>query len=94
MLLHAHGSHDDIYSFILLPQVISMFFSFISVQLVVVRFRATRKVDDVEVNPILIQKGLTKLALYGMGSMRDERLNRMWQQKKVRSVACAGFLPG
>lgn len=37
-----------------------------------------------EVNPILIQKGLTKLALYGMGSMRDERLNRMWQQKKVR----------
>lgn len=44
--------------------------------------------DDVEVNPILIQKGMTKLALYGMGSMRDERLNRMWQQKKVR--ACPG----
>ncbi|CAN0502817.1 unnamed protein product, partial [Laminaria digitata] len=43
-------------------------------------------VDDVEVNPILIQKGLTKLALYGMGSMRDERLNRMWQQKKVHIV--------
>lgn len=41
------------------------------------------QVDDVEVNPILIQKGLTKLALYGLGSMRDERLNRMWQQKKV-----------
>lgn len=39
-----------------------------------------------EVNPILIQKGLTKVALYGMGSMRDERLNRMWQQKKVSGV--------
>ena len=24
------------------------------------------------------------MALYGMGSMRDERLNRMWQGKKVR----------
>lgn len=45
------------------------------------------QVDDVEVNPILIQKGLTKLALYGMGSMRDERLNRMWQQKKA-SLFC------
>ncbi|CAM9719316.1 unnamed protein product [Ectocarpus sp. 4 AP-2014] len=47
-------------------------------------FGKSNKVDDVEVNPILIQKGLTKVALYGMGSMRDERLNRMWQQKKVR----------
>ena len=28
--------------------------------------------------------GSTKVALYGMGSMRDERLNRMWQGKKVR----------
>lgn len=41
------------------------------------------QVDDVEVNPILLQKGATKVALYGMGSMRDERLNRMWQQKKA-----------
>lgn len=24
------------------------------------------------------------MALYGLGSMRDERLNRMWQGKKVR----------
>jgi len=28
--------------------------------------------------------GDTKVALYGIGSMRDERLNRMWQGKKVR----------
>jgi len=41
-------------------------------------------VDKVEVSPILIQKGETKIALYGMGSMRDERLNRMWVGKKVR----------
>ena len=42
------------------------------------------EVDKVQVSPILIKKGETKLALYGMGSMRDERLNRMWQGKKVR----------
>jgi len=32
----------------------------------------------------LIKKGDTRVAIYGMGSMRDERLNRMWQGKKVR----------
>ena len=45
------------------------------------------EVDKVEVSPILIEKGGpngTKVALYGMGSMRDERLNRMWRGKKVR----------
>ena len=42
------------------------------------------EVDKVQVSPVLIKKGETKVALYGMGSMRDERLNRMWQGKKVR----------
>lgn len=45
------------------------------------------RMDDisrVEIAPVLIAKGKTKVALYGMGSMRDERLNRMWQAKKVR----------
>ena len=30
------------------------------------------------------------MALYGMGSMRDERLNRMWQGKKVRFLRPEG----
>ena len=42
------------------------------------------EVDKVEVSPVLLKKGTTKVAIYGMGSMRDERLNRMWQGKKVR----------
>ncbi len=42
------------------------------------------EVDKINVSPVLIKKGDTKVALYGMGSMRDERLNRMWQGKKVR----------
>ena len=42
------------------------------------------EVDKVEVAPVLIQKGSTHVALYGMGSMRDERLNRMWTGKKVQ----------
>ncbi len=41
-------------------------------------------VEMVEVSPVLLQKGTTRVALYGMGSMRDERLHRMWVGKKVR----------
>ena len=49
------------------------------------------EVDNVRVSPVLLQKGDTRVALYGMGSMRDERLNRMWQGKKVCVLyACFG----
>jgi len=47
-------------------------------------FGRNTKIEDVEISPVLIQKGTTRVALYGLGNMRDERLNRMWQQKKVR----------
>jgi double-strand break repair protein MRE11 len=40
-------------------------------------------VDQIEIAPILLQKGLTQVALYGLGSLRDERLNRMWERQKV-----------
>ena len=47
-------------------------------------FGKQEKVDDVCIKPILIQKGTTKLALYGLGNIRDERLNRMWTKQKVK----------
>jgi double-strand break repair protein MRE11 len=37
---------------------------------------------EVEVSPVLIKKGNTQVALYGLGSMREERLNRLWQTAK------------
>ncbi|EER18885.1 meiotic recombination repair protein, putative [Perkinsus marinus ATCC 50983] len=40
--------------------------------------------DRIVIRPILIQKGETKLALYGLGNMRDERLNRAIDAGKVR----------
>lgn len=39
--------------------------------------------DRIVIRPILIQKGETKLALYGLGNMRDERLNRAINAGKV-----------
>ena len=49
-------------------------------------FGRSDEVDKVQVNPILIRKGTSSVALYGLGSLRDERLNRMWQNNKVRFI--------
>lgn len=40
-------------------------------------------VNQIQIEPILMKKGQTHLALYGLGSMRDERLNRMWRSQKL-----------
>jgi double-strand break repair protein MRE11 len=44
------------------------------------------QVDDIEIVPILIKKSSSMVALYSLGAIRDERLNRMWHQKKVKFV--------
>ena len=49
-------------------------------------FGKSDRVEDIEIAPILIRKGTTKIAIYGLGAIRDERLNRMWNQKKVKFV--------
>eukprot|EP01061_Rhynchopus_euleeides_P009198 TRINITY_DN18329_c0_g1_i1.p1 TRINITY_DN18329_c0_g1~~TRINITY_DN18329_c0_g1_i1.p1 ORF type:complete len:729 (+),score=300.85 TRINITY_DN18329_c0_g1_i1:277-2187(+) len=40
--------------------------------------------DNISINPLLLQKGSTKLALYGLGHIRDERLHRCFAHKKVK----------
>ena len=47
-------------------------------------FGRQEKIEQVQVSPILMKKGDTHLALYGLGSMRDERLHRMWRQQKLK----------
>uniref|UniRef100_M4C4M3 Mre11 DNA-binding domain-containing protein n=1 Tax=Hyaloperonospora arabidopsidis (strain Emoy2) TaxID=559515 RepID=M4C4M3_HYAAE len=46
-------------------------------------FGKSEKVDAVEVFPVLLMKGKTRVAIYGLGNMRDERLNRMFAQGNV-----------
>lgn len=41
-------------------------------------------IDSVEVSPLLLKKGETKLALYGLGCIRDERLHRLFEQRRVK----------
>lgn len=40
--------------------------------------------DNIQVKPVLLQKGSTKLALYGMSNIRDERLFRTFRDGNVR----------
>merc|ERR1719326_981868 len=50
-------------------------------------FGQTPEPDDIEVTPICFKKGNTKLALYGIGNIRDERLYRTFLRKKVKWLA-------
>ncbi len=47
-------------------------------------FGKVKDIEKIEVSPLLLQKGETKLALYGIGSCRDERLHRMFRRGNVK----------
>jgi len=44
----------------------------------------TPESDNIQIKPVLLQKGNTKLALYGMSNVRDERLFRTFRDGKVK----------
>ncbi|XP_070799003.1 double-strand break repair protein MRE11 [Pituophis catenifer annectens] len=46
-------------------------------------FGRSPSVEKIEITPILLQKGNSKIALYGLGSIPDERLYRMFLNKQV-----------
>ncbi|XP_033100240.1 double-strand break repair protein MRE11-like isoform X2 [Anneissia japonica] len=73
-----HGNHDD-------PAGLGNLcvLDILSVAGLVNYFGKAPSLESVEISPILLQKGRTKLALYGLGSIRDERLHRMFRDKKV-----------
>lgn len=76
-----HGNHDDPtgegekhYSALDLLQVAGL----------VNYYGRMPEADKVSIKPILLQKGRTKLALYGMSNIRDERLFRTFRDGKVK----------
>jgi len=44
----------------------------------------TPESDNIQIKPLLLQKGNTKLALYGMSNVRDERLFRTFRDGQVK----------
>jgi double-strand break repair protein MRE11 len=73
-----HGNHDD-------PSGDGQYsaIDILSAANMVNYFGKMNNIDEIAIYPILLTKGSTKLALYGLGNIRDERLHRTWAQKKV-----------
>lgn len=46
-------------------------------------FGKFEQVEEMTVSPLLLTKGTTRLALYGVGSQRDDRLNRAFESKNI-----------
>ncbi|KAM6933265.1 double-strand break repair protein MRE11 [Xenentodon cancila] len=73
-----HGNHDDPTGSEGLCAL-----DLLSASGLVNHFGHSNSVERIEISPILMQKGSTKLALYGLGSIPDERLYRMFVNNQV-----------
>lgn len=74
-----HGNHDDPSGFNNLSAL-----DLISTAGLVNYFGKLTNLRDMEVNPIMLQKGETKITLYGMSYVQDNRLTRLFDDKKVK----------
>lgn len=74
-----HGNHDD-------PSGDGHYCSLDLLQVagLVNYFGRVPEADNIHVKPVLLQKGRTKLALYGLSNVRDERMFRTFRDNKVR----------
>lgn len=74
-----HGNHDD-------PSGDGHYCSLDLLQVagLVNYFGRVPEADNIQVKPILLQKGKTKLALYGLSNVRDERMHRTFRDNKVK----------
>uniref|UniRef100_H2YQ23 Calcineurin-like phosphoesterase domain-containing protein n=1 Tax=Ciona savignyi TaxID=51511 RepID=H2YQ23_CIOSA len=68
-----HGNHDDPTGVGELSAI-----DLLSVTGLLNHFGKQTTLDEIKLSPVLLQKGTTKVALYGLGSMRDERLHRLF----------------
>lgn len=74
-----HGNHDDPSGLEYLSNIDLM-----STNNYVNYFGKVTNIEDIEVVPILFRKGKTKIALYGIGNMKDERLNMAFENKRIK----------
>ncbi|KAI1132166.1 double-strand break repair protein mus-23 [Nemania abortiva] len=74
-----HGNHDD-------PSGQGNYCSLDLLQVagLVNYYGRTPKVDEINVKPVLLQKGQTKLALFGISNVRDERMFRNFRDHRVK----------
>ncbi|XP_038617677.1 double-strand break repair protein MRE11 [Tachyglossus aculeatus] len=73
-----HGNHDDPTGADALCAL-----DILSCAGLVNHFGRSMSVEKIDISPVLLHKGQTKIALYGLGSIPDERLYRMFVNKQV-----------
>ena len=73
-----HGNHDDPIGEGALSAL-----DLLSASGLINYFGKVKNTDKIQLNPILIKKNQTKIALYGLGHVREERLHRCFIHKKV-----------
>ncbi|KAJ9462329.1 Double-strand break repair protein mus-23 [Diplonema papillatum] len=74
-----HGNHDDPVGEHALSAL-----DLLSVSGLVNYFGKSPSNDNIVLHPLLFTKGTTKLGLYGLGHIREERLHRCFVHKKVK----------
>ncbi|KAG8346216.1 putative endo/exonuclease Mre11 [Trypanosoma vivax] len=74
-----HGNHDD-------PVGGTSSIDVLSTCGLVNYFGQTSSLEDIVVEPVLLKKGSTYVALYGLGNVRDERLHRCFRMRKLQFV--------
>eukprot|EP00796_Vickermania_ingenoplastis_P010335 gene10335-7229_t len=74
-----HGNHDD-------PVGGTSALDVLSTNACINYFGLTPSLEEIQLHPILLRKGKTYVALYGLGHVRDERLLRCFKLKKVHFV--------
>ncbi|KDR18710.1 Double-strand break repair protein MRE11 [Zootermopsis nevadensis] len=74
-----HGNHDDPSGY---ERVSSL--DLLSVSGLVNYFGKWTDLTHVEISPLLMRKGATRLALYGLSYLKDERLSRLFGDYKVK----------
>lgn len=80
-ILSIHGNHDDPVG----REGISSL-DILSTGGLVNYFGKWTDYTHVRISPVLLQKGATKLALYGLSHLKDQRLSRLFQEKKVEML--------
>ncbi|AMD18560.1 HBL342Wp [Eremothecium sinecaudum] len=73
------GNHDDASGHGLLTPM-----DVLQVSGLVNHFGKFKQADNIDLTPLLFQKGRTKLALYGLSSVREERLFRTFKEGNVK----------
>ncbi|XP_045115362.1 double-strand break repair protein MRE11-like [Portunus trituberculatus] len=76
-----HGNHDDPAGMGLLCAL-----EMLSSAGLINYFGRVSDLNDIKISPVLMEKGNTKLALYGLSSIKDERLHRLFVENKVKML--------